>query len=268
MMTFFRSIVRQAALCIALLTLHLAVSSGEEPSAVLPPSESPSPDSRYRIGELLFSDDFTHGLDRWAPELEQGGDVQTRDGKLVIDTPAGCTLWFKQLIEGPVLIRYDAAVISANGQNDRVSDLNCFWMARDSRAPDDILSFHRNGKFSEYNPLRTYYAGLGGNENTTTRFRRYIGDAEQRPLLPEHDLRDRKHLLAPNISQTLRLIACGPLIQFYRDSERLFELQDPDPYKSGWFAFRTVKSHLEIKNFRVYRLHPAPAPPTAERQRN
>ena len=34
----------------------------------------------------------------------------------------------------------------------------------------------RSGTFAEYNDLLTYYVGLGGNRNTTTRFRRYIGD--------------------------------------------------------------------------------------------
>ena len=43
-------------------------------------------------------------------------------------------------------------------------------------------------RFAAYNDLKTYYVGLGGNRNTTTRFRRYIGDPETRPLLPEHDL--------------------------------------------------------------------------------
>ena len=41
----------------------------------------------------------------------------------------------------------------------------------------------RSGAFADYNDLLTYYVGLGGNRNTTTRFRRYIGDPVLRPLL-------------------------------------------------------------------------------------
>jgi hypothetical protein len=182
--------------------------------------------------------------------------VQSRDGKLVIDVPAGCTVWFKPVIKGPVLIEYEATVIKAVGPNDRVSDLNCFWMARDARSPKDIFATRRSGKFTDYNQLRTYYVGLGGNSNTTTRFRRYIGDVENRPLLPEHDLRDPKDLIVPNVPQTIRLVACGPLIQYYRDDRRLFELIDTEPYTSGWFGFRTVHNHMAIRRFRVYRLHP------------
>ena len=224
------------------------------------PAET-SPDPRFRLGGLLWKDDFDAGSGQWFQELEKGGKVEAREGKLEIDVPGGCTVWFRHVIEGPVLIQYDAVVINAGGANDRTSDLNCFWMARDSRASDDLLGFRRNGQFSDYNALCTYYVGLGGNSNTTTRFRRYIGDAEQRPLLPEHDLRDPKHLLVANARQNIRLVACGPLIQFYRDDERVFELDDPAPYQSGWFGFRTVGSHLEVSNFRVYRLQPVPAAP-------
>ena len=237
-------------LCIA---LHC---QGEESSEV------PSPDARYRIGELLFSDDFAHGAGRWEAELENGGVAEARDGKLVIDVPAGCTCWFKSKVDGPVMIRYEATVISAGGRNDRVSDLNCFWMAQDPHAAaGSVFDVHRGGAFAEYNTLCTYYVGLGGNGNTTTRFRRYIADAGQRPLLPEHDLQDRRHLLTPNVPQTLRLVTGGSVIQFYRDEERLFEMNDPAPYASGWFALRTVNSHLEIQSFRIYRLIPVPPSP-------
>lgn len=213
-------------------------------------------DQRFQVGPVLFSDDFTGDLANWQAELERGGTVQARDGRLVIDVPAGCSVWFKPLIEGPVMIEYEATVISAGGPNDRVSDLNCFWMARDSRSPDDIFATKRSGKFAEYNRLMCYYVGLGGNSNTTTRFRRYIGDEQLRPLLAEHDLRDPRDMIVANLPQTIRLVACGNLIQYYRDDRKLFELNDPQPYTSGWFAFRTVSNHMEICRFRVYRLLP------------
>jgi hypothetical protein len=127
-------------------------------------------------------------------------------------------------------------------------------MARDSRNKDDLFAVHRSGKFSEYNPLFTYYVGLGGNGNTTTRFRRYVGDAIDRPLLPQNDLHAKTDLLIPNKSQLLQLVACDNLIQYYRDGHRLFEMQDPQPYTSGWFGFRTTKSHVQFRSFKVFRL--------------
>jgi hypothetical protein len=208
---------------------------------------------RFTVGELLFSDDFAD-TSRWSVELEKGGTVTARGSELVIDVPGGCTVWFKPLIEGPVMIEYEATVVGAGGPNDRVSDLNCFWMARDARSPEDIFATKRSGKFSDYDQLKTYYVGFGGNSNKTTRFRRYIGEKSNRPLLPEHDLGDAKDLITPNVSQKLRLVACGPLIQFYRDGRRLFEMNDAAPYTGGWFAFRTVSNHMTIRKFRVYRI--------------
>jgi hypothetical protein len=98
--------------------------------------------------------------------------------------------------------------------------------------------------------------GLGGNNNSTTRFRRYLGDIKKRPLLPEHDLRDEHYLIQPNELQTIRLVACNGLIQYLRDGELYFSFKDDQPYTNGWFAFRTVANHMELGNFRVHRLIP------------
>lgn len=213
-----------------------------------------SPDARFKVSELLVRDDFDHGLELWKSELEKGGSVVVRDGSLEIDVPGGCTVWLKSVLSGPVLISYEATVISAGGSNDRVSDLNCFWMARDPRSPTDILGQARSGKFTDYDQLKCYYVGQGGNSNTTTRFRRYIGERGNRPLLPEHDLSAKEFLLVPNISQTIQLVAADGAIGYYRNGRQIFAYDDPQPYTSGWFAIRTVSNHLRIKNFRVYRL--------------
>ena len=208
------------------------------------------------IGPLLFSDPFSNGTANWTAELESGGTVQAAGGALTIDVPAGATVWFKPKLTGPVLIEYEATVISKGGPNDRISDLNCFWMARDSRSPADIFGWKRSGKFADYNQLLTYYAGVGGNTNTTTRFRRYVGDPTLRPLRSTDDLRDPPDLLTANTPQRIQLVADASLIQFYRDGKKLFQMTDPRPYTSGWFAFRTTHSHLLIRDFRIYQLRP------------
>jgi hypothetical protein len=203
--------------------------------------------------DVLFSDDFQHGLAQWSSELEKPGKLESHGGILAIDVPAGCTLWFRPELQGPVIIEYDARMVRAGGPNDRVSDLNAFWMATDARSPEDLFAAKRSGKFGDYNQLRGYYVGQGGNWNTTTRFRRYIGDAVERPLLPEHDLRSADVLLQPNIWQTVRLVAMGGRIQYYRDGRLIFDFSDPEPYTRGHFGFRTTYSHVELRKFRVYR---------------
>ncbi len=211
------------------------------------------PNAPFVEEQVLFRDDFRGDLAQWTAELEKGGRVEARDGVVTVEVPGGCTLWFRPELQGAVMIEYDARLVSAGGPNDRVSDLNAFWMATDAIAP------HRSGKFSDYNTLRTYYVGQGGNRNTTTRFRRYIGDAAERPLLPEHDLRTPDVLLRPNVWQTVQLVALGGRIQYYRDGRLLFDVEDPEPYTRGRFGFRTTQSHVELRNFRVYRIAPTPA---------
>ena len=218
----------------------------------------PKPDGLapgWTVGQVLFEQTFDdEDLDAWTAELESGGEVTAEDGKLEIDVPGGASIWFEPLIEGPVLIEYEATVIDAGGPNDRVSDLNCFWMARDARNEEDLFATKRSGKFADYNELKCYYVGLGGNSNGTTRFRRYIGHPQRRPLLPEHDLTAERYMITPNVKQTIRLIAADGQIEYWRDDENIFDYDDPKPYTSGWFAFRTVANHMTIDNFRVYRL--------------
>lgn len=213
------------------------------------------PDPRLIVGPLLHQDDFADkNLRDWVAERDGGGIVEASNGRLNVDVPGGCTVWYRHELSGPVLIQYDATVLDRGGANDRVSDLNCFWMAQDPRRTGRLLDVRRSGKFADYDSLCTYYVGLGGNSNKTTRFRRYIGKPGDRPLLPQHDLTGTEFLIKPNVSQTIRLVACGSLIQYYRDSRLLFEVNDPEPYTRGWFGLRTVHSHLEIDRFRVYRL--------------
>jgi len=195
-------------------------------------------------GKLLWSDDFTRGLAHWRAELEKPGVVEAKEGILRLDVPAGCTVWFDRDLAGPIVIEYQATMIRRGGPNDRVSDLNCFWMATDARK-------HRSGKFADYNDLRAYYVGQGGNTNTTTRFRRYIGDPVLRPLLPEHDL--QTPLLQSNVPVRIRLVADGGRIQYFCDDRLIFDFRDPAPYTRGRFGFRTTFSHVEIKDFRIYR---------------
>jgi hypothetical protein len=204
---------------------------------------------------VLYKDSFQSDAGQWITELEGGGSVRIGNGEMDIDVPAGATVWFRPILHSPVLIEYDATSIRAGGANDRVSDLNCFWMARDARSLDDFFVTHRTGKFADYNQLLCYYASIGGNSNTTTRFRRYIGSPTTRPILPEHDLRDSADMLAPNQTMHIQLIANGRHVEFRRDDRTVFSFDDPDPYTTGYFAIRTTQNHLRVRNFKVSRLN-------------
>jgi len=206
-----------------------------------------------RPGRLLHADDFRHGLDQWTLEAEKPARVTAENGLLDIDAPAGLTLWFRPELVGPVLIEYQAHVVSAGGPNDEVSDLNAFWMARDADGGSP-LTRPRSGVFADYDTLKTYYVGQGGNRNTSTRFRRYVGRPGERPLLPRHDHAAADEMLVPNRWRTVRLVADGQRIQYWSDGRKLFELDDAEPYTRGWFGLRTTFSHLRVRRFRVYAL--------------
>jgi len=221
--------------------------------ALLPASVRAQTVERYESGELLYQDDFTDPT-HWVVEQQPDGRVSFQEDKLVIQDAGGCTVWFRQELTAPVIITYDATVIDHGGPHDRVSDLNCFWMATDPVAPDGSVpatTATRTGAFAEYDALRLYYVGCGGNSNTTTRFRRYTGTGDK-PLLPEFDLKDPGFLLQPNHTYKIMLVAAAGRAQYFRDGVRIFDYADPDPLTRGWFGFRTVHSHIEIKHFRVW----------------
>ena len=211
--------------------------------------------SKEKTPVLIYQNDFDRDLSDWLVEQMPGGSVRVSGGKLEIDDAKGCTVWFREKLKGPILIEYEAVIIKKDGPHDRGSDLNCFWMAQDPKAYDNLFtnSQTRGGRFSNYHSLRLYYVGYGANHNSTTRFRRYTGTGE-RPVLPEHDLSDEKYMLKYNVPIKIQLIADGERIAYVRDGEVIYDVHDPDPYTDGWFGFRTVNNHMTIDNFKIYRL--------------
>ena len=198
----------------------------------------------------------------WIVESESPDYRVTFSGDTAeIVAPKGLTLWRKEKMSGKVTIEYDAQVVVEN-ENDRLSDLNCFWMASDPQCPDDITrrAKWRSGVFVNCYSLQLYYLGYGGNHNTTTRFRRYDGneagvtDAEARPaILREYT--DEDHLLKANHWYHIKLTSEGGKVCYYIDGLRLVDFRDADPLTEGWFGFRTTLSRTRITNF-SYRCEP------------
>ena len=206
------------------------------------------------VGAVLHA---TEPRGEWKIEQVAPGTATQRAGELVIRDTGGCTAWWSERLVAPVEISYEATLVMAGGKTDRLSDLNCFWMAQDPRsaAAPFAAGQARTGKFPDYDSLLTYYVGYGGNNNSTTRFRRYDGTAN-RPLLPEHDLSEPRFLLEPNRTYRIRLVARDGRAEFYRAGELIFSFTDPAPLTAGWFAIRTVRSHVVVKNLKIGRPSP------------
>lgn len=202
--------------------------------------------------KLIYSDDFEKQLNTgtWKAEIAPlpHSTVTTQNGKLVLDTQGGVTVWFAKKLEGDFEIEYDWTVVVAGGKNDRLSDLNQFWMASDPRNEN---LFTRNGVLEAYDSLALYYIGMGGNTNSTTRFRKYPGNGE-RILIQEY--LDNAHLLTANHTYKIKIVVEKGTTSFWVDGQKYFFYQDKHPLLAGYFGFRSTKSRHAIDNFKVFQL--------------
>ncbi|MCK7559820.1 DUF6250 domain-containing protein [Chitinophaga sedimenti] len=200
----------------------------------------------------MYADEFTAPIDtaNWVAEVASEGQsrVFSGNGKLILDTRGGVTVWFKQPLAGNYRIEYDRTVVMAGGENDRISDLNQFWLASDPRHPS---LFTRGGVFEEYDSLRLLYVGMGGNYNSTTRFRYYDGTGRKTLLASRND---SAHLLRANVTYHIAIEVRKGKTSFWVDGERVFYLRDKRIAGPGYFGFRSTWSRQEISGFKVYRL--------------
>ncbi len=179
----------------------------------------------------------------WTIEAEDPASTVTwKGGTATIHAPKGLTLWYDQRMDGNVVIEYEARITSA-----RTSDLNCFWMA-DRRVKT-------SGRFVDYYAMQMYYMGYGGNYNSTTRFRRYTGDARgidsaeyRPPVLREYT--DAQHLLKKGHWYKIRLEQIDGHVRYIIDGQCLVDYVDVSPLRSGYFGFRTTLATAQMRNFR------------------
>lgn len=204
----------------------------------------------YKKGKLIYKDNFERTLKNWVIEspVAHNPKIEIVDGKLSMQVTGGATVWFKKKLNGNYLIEFKRKVIIAGGERDRLSDLNMFWAATD---PLNANLFTRTGVLEEYDSVKMYYVGMGGNTNSTTRFRKYEGNGE-RTLLKEY--LDKEHLLEANKEYLIQIAVINGATELYIDGEKFFSYVDPIPLTEGYFGIRTTKSHHEADDFRVYKL--------------
>ena len=89
------------------------------------------------LAALLFSTDQASAKDKgdwWMEAEDKASTVTNRDGIIDIVAPKGLTLWNTNLMQENTVIEYEARIVSDprfkdDKGNNRISDLNCFWMA-------------------------------------------------------------------------------------------------------------------------------------------
>lgn len=203
----------------------------------------------------------TIDMNDWIVEDHSGElGVQLKNDTFDIISPDGLTLWYNKELTGEYAIEYDIMMVMNGGVNDRLSDLNCFWAAKDPKFPQDILarSEWRDGVFSQYNSLRLFYVGYGGNHNTTTRFRNYRADLypmdSDSLKLSIHEYTDTENLLKPNHWYSIRIIMEDEQTTYSVNGKPLFSKIIREDDKTGYFGLRLLTNHVLFRGFRITRL--------------
>jgi hypothetical protein len=232
--------MRRAIAALAALAAQAAPAIGAEPAACT---------HWGRPGAVLFRDDFSGPLAGYVAEYARkpGNVVANRAGRLLMDVDSGATVWLDKPLSGNLLIGFTRRVVVDGGRNDRLSDLNVFWMARD---PKRATLFTRSGRFEDYDDLAMYYVGIGGNRNKTTRLRRY-GDGG-RELVGEYT--DGPHLLAPNRDYRIEIAVYDGCTRVRVDGADWFTYRDPNPLTDGYLGLRTTWSRQTVDDLTIQRL--------------
>ena len=79
----------------------------------------------------------------------------------------------------------------------------------------------------------------------------FAGDLSQ--WVWEGDVQPR---IVPTHVYRFCLVYFNGLVQFIRDGEVIFQLQDPEAYAAGQFGLRITRNREFVDNFRVHRLPP------------
>ena len=195
-------------------------------------------------------------LKDWLVEDQSGiMQVTALADTIEIVAPDGLTLWYKPRLTGNYEISYHIAVVMQGGKHDRLSDLNCFWAANDPLHSNQLFARAqwRNGVFANYNTLNLFYVGYGGNDNTTTRFRRYHGqyygvdDARIKPLLREYT--DASHLLLPNAWYHIVIRVADNRTTYSVNGEELFDASLTPGQGDGHFGLRLLQNRVRLTGF-------------------
>ncbi|MET0322979.1 MAG: DUF6250 domain-containing protein, partial [Duganella sp.] len=197
----------------------------------------------------VFADDFQRfDPQSWAVEAEAGNAssaVVAASRALVLDAQRGLTVWLRQPLIGHYEISFTRTVLADGQAHARLSDLNFFWEAQLGLDP-----FSRSGKLEDYDRVPMFYAGVGGNGNTTTRFRYYDGTGERKLL---QEFLGQEHLLRANHPYRIRIAVDARGTRLYVDDRELFAAPGPQA-GGGYFGLRTTQSRQKVEDFAVRRI--------------
>lgn len=241
-----------ALACIAALGIAVALSK----EGTGPVGEADS--------KVLFSEDFSKGMDDWW--VEGGVKTWVQDGRLHMNAEPGgerrdqragyvCTAWCKQEFSGDVKVELDAHVVRSDLD---VNNINLFLhytdpsgrplqQTRESRADALYKYYHElNGYIFTFLKDTSSEAVEGKLDRARVRIRHCPGFK----LLKEtYDYHCRQ-----GVTYHIELVKRGGRLTILVDGKELLSAGDPEPHGGGLFGLRTYRTYLWWDNIRVTQL--------------
>lgn len=192
--------------------------------------------------ELLFESNFDN-LSDWT--VETTCTPYTENEMLVWpceDETGMGTIWCNQPFDGPTLITYE--VISVEGMQ------NINFLAYASH-PEGLLQTteERSGEYKEYHTFQNYILTFltNGEEKWRVRYRKDPGFELLSETFAAMDTATNK----PH--QMAYLFGKDGNFTLYVDQQKILsDKDDSSAYRSGYHGFRTWRSKLKYRNFKVY----------------
>lgn len=213
--------------------------------------------------QVLFSDDFSQGMDNWW--TEGGVKVWIEDGRLHVDAEPGgerterrpghtATVWCKQPFEGDIKIELEAHVLRSDIE---VNNVNFFIHFSD---PEGTPLYETRDQREDAGYAK--YHVLSGNIIT------YLSDVrpesmqkppQQRPArvrirhCPGFELLEETYAYHCTRGRTyqIEIVREGGRIGFSVDGQLLLETRDPQAPEGGLFGLRTFRTYLWYDNIRI-----------------
>jgi hypothetical protein len=217
-------------------------------------------------GAVLFSDDFSEGMDNWW--REGGLNAWVEDGKLYLDAEPGgergerrdglcATMWCKQKFEDDIKIELDTQVIRSDID---VNNINFFihfsdtsgtpiYETREDRPQGAYQKYHvMNGNIITFlSDTREEAMALPPDERLARIRLRHCPGFE---LIKEeftYQCHQRK-------TYHIEIVHQGGNIRFSVDGKLLTEVHDPEAPTGGLFGLRTFRTLLWYDNIKISRL--------------
>lgn len=198
---------------------------------------------------ILYEHDFLADTGDFV--LEGHGIYEIGGGRLVLDdsvAQSGLTLWLKREFRAPLRIRYEAEVL----EPELANNANLFFMAR-TLQDEAVWTERRSGAYPEYHDrcrmyILTMTGDMAGHQALTgwTRLRKN----------PGFELLSEDETVKTEVGKRYRIEirTDGQRIECRMDDRVIHHVPDPASYAAGAIGFRTWKTRLCIRHFRVERM--------------